>query len=312
MIGVLNGQATDLAMGVKYTDEQKELIAAARTGDRESLQRIIVSGYAIDCELKYGSSALTIAASRGQADAVKLLIEAGAKVNRRNQFGSSPLQEACDRGHQDVIKLLIELGADVNMPHNNGSTVLLLSAMKRDVKTVRLLLAMGADPDITNFEGWSARRWVKSEANTALLDVFGISREELAKASGKEPRDTQILEVEDLRFVPSAADGAFWTLFMRAAAMGDVVTLRRLVEDDGVEVNGQSPNGTTALMAAMKNGHLEAACELIDLGADITITDHEGLTACAWAAKKGQFDVLKALQDRGLARPLEQSESAHS
>jgi ankyrin repeat protein len=299
-------------MGVKYTDEQKELIAAARTGDSDALRRIIATGYPIDCELKYGSSALTIAASRGQMEAVRVLIEAGAKVNRRNQFGSSPLQEACDRGHQDVIKLLIELGADVNMPHNNGSTVLLLSAMKRDIKTVRLLLAMGADPDIENFEGWSAGRWVKSEANPALLDVFGLTREESPRSVVKEQENTQILEVEDLRMVPSAADGAFWTLFMRAAAMGDVGTLRRLVEDDGVEVNGQSPNGTTALMAAMKNGHLEAACNLIELGADLDITDEEGLTACAWAAKKGQISLLKALQERGLARPTEQGDAAYS
>ncbi len=295
-------------MGVKYTDEQKELIAAARTGDCDALRRIIASGFPIDCELKYGSSALTIAASRGQHEAVQLLVEAGAKVNRRNQFGSSPLQEACDRGHQDVIKLLIELGADVNMPHNNGSTVLLLSAMKRDIKTVRLLLAMGADPDLQNFEGWSARRWVKSEANRALLDVFGISRDDLPTAAVKEAEVTQIVEVDDLRVIPSAADGAFWAVFMRAASMGDVATLRRLVEDDGVEVNGQSPNGTTALMAAMKNGHVEAACKLIELGADLDIRDHEGLSAVAWATKKGQRELLKQLQDRGLARSTEQGD----
>lgn len=295
-------------MGVKYTEEQKELIAAARTGDCDALRRIIASGFSIDCELKYGSSALTIAASRGQHEAVTLLVEAGAKVNRRNQFGSSPLQEACDRGHQDVIKQLIELGADVNMPHNNGSTVLLLSAMKRDIKTVRLLLAMGADPDIQNFEGWSARRWVKSEANRALLDVFGISREELPTGAVKEREETQIVEVNDVRFVPSAADGAFWTVFMRAAATGDVATLRRLVEDDGVEVNGQSPNGTTALMTAMKNGHVEAACSLIELGADLDITDHEGLSAVAWAIKKGQRELLKELQERGFARSSQQDE----
>lgn len=284
-------------MGVKYTDQQKELIAAARTGDCETLHRLIAEGYNVDCELKYGSSALTIAASRGQVEAVKALVEGGAKVNRRNQFGSSPLQEACDRGHLDVIRALVELGADVNMPHNNGSTVLFLSAMRRDLRTIKLLLALGADPDIHNCEGWSPRSWAKSEANLALLEVFGIPKEAVVPTQTKIVELPEV-EIKETKPIGSAADGAFWTVFMRAAANGDVRTLRQLVED-GVEVNGQSPNGTTALMAAVKNGHVEAACELIELGADPEIADDEGLNALEWALKKGQVDLLSSLKSRG-------------
>ena len=293
-------------MGVKYTDQQKELIAAARTGDCDTLRRLIAEGYDIDCELKYGSSALTIAASRGQVEALKILVEGGAKVNRRNQFGSSPLQEACDRGHLEAIRVLAELGADVNMPHNNGRTVLFLSAMRRDIRIIKLLLVLGADPDIHNFEGWSARSWAKSEANPALLDVFGIPKEETAF----ETKIVELPEVElkDTKLGSSAADGAFWTVFMRAAAQGDVRTLRRLV-DDGVEVNGQSPNGTTAFMAAVKNGHLEAASELLELGADPEITDEEGLNALEWAVKKGQLDLLSVLKDRGFLASAQEVEA---
>jgi len=110
------------------------------------------------------------------------------------------------------------------------------------------------------------------------------------------------VELKDTKLGSSAADGAFWTVFMRAAAQGDVRTLRRLV-DDGVEVNGQSPNGTTAFMAAVKNGHLEAACELLELGADPEITDEEGLNALEWAVKKGQLDLSSVLKDRGFLSP---------
>ena len=107
---------------------------------------------------------------------------------------------------------------------------------------------------------------------------------------GEEPKKVTKVMVND----------AFWTVFMRAASIGDVATVRRLA-DDGVEVNGQSPNGTTALIAAVKNGHSDTALELIELGADPTIEDEEGLNAVEWAEKKGQESFLKGLKQRGAA-----------
>lgn len=292
-------------MGITYTEEQKALITAARTGDDASIQGFIDRGLNVDCELKYSSSALMIAASRGKESTVRLLVKAGAKVNRRNKFGGSALLEACERGHHGTIRALVELGADVNMPHNNGNTALLSAAMRRDIKTVRLLLELGADREIKNFDGWSGKTWAEAETDPALREVFGLTKvtaqEQRAKAEAAEegqeaPKKATKVMVND----------AFWTVFMRAAAMGDLATVRRLA-DDGVEVNGQSPNGTTALMAAVKNGHAATALELIELGADHTIQDEEGLDAVEWAERKGQQAFIEALKARGL--PLTEFDS---
>jgi ankyrin repeat protein len=84
---------------------------------------------------------------------------------------------------------------------------------------------------------------------------------------------------------------------MRAASTGDIDTVRQLALD-GVEINGQSPNGTTALIAAVKNGQKETAFELIELGADISLADSEGLTAIEWAKKKGQAMIVQGLEQR--------------
>ena len=288
-------------MGIKYNDQQKELIVVARSGDEVGLKALVGIGFDVDCELKYGSSALMIAASRGHVGLIRMLVKAGAKVNRRNRFGATALMEACEKGHHDVVRALVELGADVNMPHNNGTTVLIAATFRRDMKSIRILLELGADRDIPNFDGWSARRWAESEANPALLEVFGIKHsEEHAKGSrnGSPPegadengqttaKQTTIVTVND----------TFWIALMRAASAGDVATVRRLAED-GVEINGQSPNGTTALIAATKNGQRAAVTELIELGADIQLVDGEGLTALDWASKKGQALIAQTLQER--------------
>jgi ankyrin repeat protein len=111
---------------------------------------------------------------------------------------------------------------------------------------------------------------------------------------------TQVIEAEEqVKPIKPAgpAQDAFWTALMRAASAGDVDTVRRLALD-GVEINGQSPNGTTPLMAAVKNGQAETAFELIELGADLSLADDDGMTAIEWAKKKGQVILVKGLEER--------------
>jgi len=302
-------------MGIKYNEDQKLLITAAREGHIEVIRRLMSEGFDVDCELKYGSSALMIAASRGHDDIVRLIAGAGGKVNRRNKFGISPLSEAADRAHHKVLRTLVEFGADVNMLHNNGGTAILAAVVKRDIKTVKVLLELGANIEIVNFDGWSARKWALSESDPALLDALGIVKAEAPEATVKAEGAAAKEELPAARVSVSSAGQAFWTVFMRAASTGDLETVRRLV-DDGVEINGQSPNGTTALIAAVKNGQSTVACELIDLGADIAICDQDGFNAIQWAQKKGLVPFLAVVKERALVEdeglPVEEACQAAS
>ena len=286
-------------MGIKYTEDQKLLITAAREGQLEVIKDLMTQRQDVDCELKYGSSALMIAASRGHDDIVRAIASVGGKANRRNKFGISPLSEAAERGHHKVLRTLVEFGADVNMLHNNGGTAILAAAVRRDLKTVKVLLELGANVDIENFDGWSARKWVLSESDSAFLEALGIAKHETHDAGIKVEGTVVKEEPHTHRVQVSPVGQAFWTVFMRAAASGDLETVRRLV-DDGVEINGQSPNGTTALMAAVKNGRADTACELVEMGADLTICDQDGLSAIQWAQKKGLTPFLTVLKERDL------------
>jgi ankyrin repeat protein len=288
-----------IAMGMTYSEEQKKLIAAARSGDVAGIQELIAQGFDIDCELKYGATALMLAAARGQEEVVRLLLDAGAKVNRRNRFGASPLLEASEKSHVGVVKMLVDAGAEINLPHNNGNTTIFAATFRRDRKMIKALLELGADPELANFDGWSAKRWAEAESDNQIQAMFGIKKAETDSMNLR----VQVNMTEDKPSKPSqtggAAEGAFWTVFMRAAASGDTDTVRRLALD-GVEVNGQSPNGTTALIAAVKNGHVATAFELIELGADISLADSEGISAIEWAKKKGQALIVQGLEQRSV------------
>lgn len=290
-------------MGIKYTEDQKCLITAAREGQLDVVKELMRQGLDIDCELKYGSSALMIAASRGHNEIVRLMASAGAKVNRRNKFGISALSEAAERGHHVVLRTLVEFGADVNMLHNNGGTAILAAAVRRDLKTVKVLLELGANVDIENFDGWSARKWALSASDPSFLEALGIAKHDQHDTSLKVEETVVKEEAKERKASISSVGQAFWTVFMRAAASGDIETVRRFI-DDGVEINGQSPNGTTALMAAIKNGRSDVACELLELGADLAICDQDGLNAVQWAQKKGLTPFLTVLKERELVGDL--------
>lgn len=289
-------------MGVKYSDIQKQLIQYVRTDDIAGVEQLIASGFDVDCELKYGSSALMIAASRGYAEMIEVLAKAGAKMNRRNRFGVSALMESVEKGKIDCIRKLVEHGAEINMPHNNGTTVLLAATMRRDVKTIKALLELGACKETANFDGWTPLKWATSESNQSLIDVLGgkhVSDGENSTAVDKSHGETSHDESPPPPSGIRVMNNTFWTAFMRAASNGDAKSVRLLAEEEGVEVNGQSPNGTTALIAAAKHGHQNTVFELIELGADLNLPDQEGLTALAWAAKRGDVMLVQELKKRG-------------
>ena len=51
-------------------------------------------------------------------------------------------------------------------------------------------------------------------------------------------------------------------------------------------------------MAAIKNGREEIAFELVELGADLTLCDQDGMSAVSWAEKKGLVPFLDMVKAR--------------
>jgi ankyrin repeat protein len=66
----------------------------------------------------------------------------------------------------------------------------------------------------------------------------------------------------------------------------------------GADINYHTPNdGDTPLIIAVRNGDLETIRLLLEKGAEINATDHEGYTALSWALYYGKRDIAKLLLD---------------
>ena len=80
-----------------------------------------------------------------------------------------------------------------------------------------------------------------------------------------------------------------------AAASGDASRLAELI-DRGVDVNSRAPDGTTALMYAARNNHVECIRILIAAGADPNIRSHAGSSPESIAEKFGYPEAVQELR----------------
>jgi ankyrin repeat protein len=87
---------------------------------------------------------------------------------------------------------------------------------------------------------------------------------------------------------------------LRAVQRNDATVALAAIED-GVDVNGKAPDGTTALHWAVYNDNLPLVQKLIAAGADVGAANEFGSTPLAEAATVGNAAVIAALLDAGAA-----------
>jgi len=91
----------------------------------------------------------------------------------------------------------------------------------------------------------------------------------------------------------NAQDEFGWTAIRYAIRAQKVPAAKMLAVDFKADVNIASKSGCTPLMSAARNGLEEMVKGLVNIGADITAVDNEGLTAFDYA----RGDAIKAMVD---------------
>ncbi|GAV53589.1 hypothetical protein ZYGR_0AK00910 [Zygosaccharomyces rouxii] len=86
-----------------------------------------------------------------------------------------------------------------------------------------------------------------------------------------------------------------------ACDKGNLETAKRLIEEDGYDVNDQDNAGNTALHEAALNGHLDVVKLLVDHGADVNVQSYEMFkdTPLIDASANGHLPVVKFLLESG-------------
>lgn len=88
-----------------------------------------------------------------------------------------------------------------------------------------------------------------------------------------------------------------WAPLHYAAASGNNQIVRMLLEKDAF-IDAVSPNATTPIMMAARNGHIYTVKLLHDNGADVTLKNQRGYSAIDFARENKNTDIAKGLEYR--------------
>lgn len=181
--------------------------------------------------------------------------------------------QAAKNDNADVIVSLLRRGLDPNLiEEERGDTGLILALREGSMKVVEVLLnAPGIDLEAKSRNG-----------DNALM---------IAAYKGNKPA------VEMLLSKGASVNRAGWTALHYAAASGSNEIVQLLLKK-GADINARSPNKTTPMMMAARNGHIYTVKLLLDSGGDASLRNEMGMEAIDYALETGHKDIAEGLTYR--------------
>jgi ankyrin repeat protein len=254
-----------------------------RRGDRAAVRSQLRAKADPNLASPDGTSALHWAVQADDVDLVTMLLQAGADARASNRYGLRPITLAAMNGSARAVDALLRAGADPNTNTAEGEPVLMTAARTGSVDVLKLLLARGADVNAREkWFGETAVMWAAAENHGDAIRV-------LAEAGADLNARSTVLDAPVLEFPRSGGP------------------------------NSPFPRGGwTALMFAARDGSIDAARALADLGADLNVaalpqTDvpmtpeqiaaaqkaNIGTTALVFAIINVHYDLAAVLLEKG-------------
>lgn len=180
----------------------------------------------------------------------------------------------CIPNGPEVIQTLIQAGADVNARFEgaHSETPLHFAASNNDVPVLDALLDAGAELEA----GGSV-----IDGESALSNAVAFGQWDAAR-----------------RLVQRGANMLLW----HAAALGDMSTVRRQVEQEGADSRHEL---TQALWLACHGGQKDAAEYMLGRGAELNWIGYDGLTPLDAARRSGANELADWLVAYGAKRAME-------
>ncbi|KAL3119358.1 hypothetical protein niasHT_006555 [Heterodera trifolii] len=215
--------------------------------------------------------------------------------------------------HTETAVFLLEKGADPQQTMlgqlnnlNMNMTALWFAANGDNLELCRALIAHGANIESGTDSGETALQCacyncnleivtflVENGANVSLPDTDGFTPLIAASFSG---------QVDIVRFLLSHGAVVEQTNFtgtrfaLMVAAMANRLEVCRLLVDEwAADVNQQTVDGTTALIGASGEGHVDVVTFLIERGANLNHSDIDGYDSLMCAVKKGKTEMARHL-----------------
>jgi len=283
-----------------------DLPAAAISGDRDAVERLLDLGLPVNGTDNQGCTALLRAAGGGHVDAVRLLLTRGADTAIAARTGATALSAAISMRQGAVVDALLQTGASANQSLPGQVSPLMLAAALGLPDIISRLLAAGADALATDSHGLGA-------LHCGALHAF---------SSRDQQRVLAMFDLLLLADVPAdVANSAGHTPLLlllgaraEAGATCDETVLLSALErllGEGVSLDRQDARGLGPLHLAAQHGLLRVVQRLLREGANRQLRDTLGRSAHDLALLRGYIDVASEFEPArsapSLARFLRES-----
>ena len=289
-----------IAVGAQTAQGDQRVVAAAKAQDADAVRALLAKGADANARQSDGATALHWAAYWDDVETAGRLIRAGARVNVPNDLGATPLWVAANNGSASLIQLLLSSGADPNLALREGETPLMTAARSGSADGVKALLEHGAHPNAAELvRGQTALMWAAAQHHPEAVQVLLQHGADVRARSSMRVRSVKLKGADQTSRVTGVVDEeqGGYTPLLFAARTGDAESTKLLLAA-GADVNGEAPNGTSALVIAAHSGHPPVVVALLDKGADPNRAG-SGYAPLHAAVLRGDLDSVRALLAHG-------------
>jgi ankyrin repeat protein len=273
------GALLALCVAANVQAADSPIVRAAASADGAAVRALIKQGADVNAQGSDGATALLWIARAGDRDTVDALLKAGAKVSTPNALGITPVYAAAENGDAAMLRRLLDAGASVTTTDTAGDTLLMAAVRAGNPDAVQLLLDRGAQVNATEPQyGHTALMWAVDRDSAPIIKqlIAKGATIDAATRAGEKP----------VARPPGTGGGSHGVGIVRS----------------GVPPQGEqqpTPGRMTALLLAARDGKLDAAKVLVEVGADVNLADPNGITPLLMALTNGQIDVAKFLLEHG-------------
>ena len=255
------------------------IVRAAAAADGAAVRALIKQGADVNTQGSDGATALLWISRTDDVATADALLKAGAKVVTPNALGITPVYAAAEHGNAAMLRRLLDAGASVTTTDGAGDTLLMAAVRAGNPDAVQVLLDRGAPVNAADSQySHTALMWAVDRDEAAIMKLL------IAKGATVDTA-TRVGQKPVAR-PPGTGGGSHGVGIVRS----------------GVPPQGEqqpTPGGMTPLLLASRDGHLNAAKLLVEVGADVNLADPNGITPLLMALTNGQIDVAKFLLEQG-------------
>jgi ankyrin repeat protein len=258
-----------LTLSAHAADSLPELVALGKRA--EALERVAVKAD-VNERSADGSTALLWAVHHGDKGLIRALLDRGADPTLANEYGVTPLAAAAVEADFEIVQALLEAGADVESRNAEGQSALMVVARTGRIDTAKLLLERGAS--VNGYEQWggqTALMWAAAQSQPEMIRVLLEHGAEVDVHGRAHDWQRRVTAEPRIKLMQT---GGF-TALLYAARQGCAACVEALVAG-GADINLSDPNGVTPLLLALLNRNFDTALRLVELGADVNRWDWWG------------------------------------